>query len=264
MRESEGLYRWFRFIKRSVIGTVIAVLVLGVVGYTVFMRTVDARGAWRAAARELNGGMLHYGERVERYAKAFQRRPSDYYRASNGLLVATNDRVIFIGITPSDKFDTEDAPPTILQYEFPNDTMLSVDKRRLYFLTARGVHLEHGDSMVQEFAASRGDHTSMDSLIEHVSRRLTAQRVEAARERQLRSAVAALIREPIYYVVKRGDAISSIAKRFDATSEDIKKWNNLPSDRVRIGDRLVVKPEGPRPERAPSPTAATGTPPSTR
>ncbi|HVF39596.1 MAG TPA: LysM peptidoglycan-binding domain-containing protein [Gemmatimonadaceae bacterium] len=256
MKESEGLYRWFRFVKRTFIGLAAAMVVLGIVGYTLFMRQVDARGAWQAASRELNGGMLHYGERVERFVKAYQRRPSDYYRASNGLLVATNDRLIFIGITPSDKLETEDAPPTILQYEFPNDTLLYLDKRRLYFLTSRGVHIEHGDTLTQEFAASPGSEASMDSLIEHVSRRLTAQKVEAAREVRLRAAVARVISQPIYYVVRRGDAISSIAKRFDATPEDIKKWNNLPSDRVRIGDRLIVKAEGPRPSRPTTPPAA--------
>lgn len=246
MKESEGLYRWFRFVKRFVIGISLVIVALAVIGYTVFMRQVDARGAWRAAARELNGGILHYGERVERFAKAFRRRPSDYYRASNGLLVATNDRVIFIGITPGDKLENEDAPPSILQYEFPNDTILSIDRERLYFLTASGVRIRHGDGAVREFAASRGDQAALDSLIEHVSRRLTAQKAEAARERRLRAAVARLINEPIFYVVRRGDAISTIAKRFDATIDEIKRWNNLPSDRVRIGDRLIVKAEGPR------------------
>src|SRR5687767_11821363 len=139
MKESEGLYRWFRFIKRTLIGLVAVTVGIMIFGYAIFMRHVDARGAWRSAARELNGGMLHYGERVERYAKAFQRRPTDYYRASNGLLVATNDRVIFVGIAPSDKLENEDVPPTILRYEFPNDTLLTMKKRRLYLLTASGV-----------------------------------------------------------------------------------------------------------------------------
>ena len=43
-----------------------------------------------------------------------QRRPTDYYRASNGLLVATNERVIFLGVAPTDKLESEDAPATIV------------------------------------------------------------------------------------------------------------------------------------------------------
>jgi hypothetical protein len=253
MRESEGIYRWFRFIKKTIIGLFIVIVGVMLFGYAVFMRHVDARGAWRSASRELSGGMLHYGEHVEKFAKAFQRRPTDYYRAANGLLVATNDRVIFVGIAPSDKLESEDAPQTVLTYELPNDTLLSMKTERLYFLTAHGVRVKHPGSGTQIFAASRGDAAALDSLIDHVNRRLDAQRVEAIRERRIRSAVAALIDEPIYYVVRRGDAISSIATRFDTTPEYIKKWNNLTSDKVKIGERLIVKAKGPRPKIPPKP-----------
>jgi hypothetical protein len=246
MREQEGIYRFGRFLKRTIIGFVVVVLGLMVFGYAVFMRHVDARGAWQSAARELNGGMLRYGERVEAFAKAFKRRPTDYYRASNGLLVATNERVIFVGIAPSDKLENEDAPATILQFEFPNDTMLTLKKRRLYMLTASGVRIEHPTRGSEEFAASPGDEESMSRLVAHVNRRLDAQRVEAIRERRIRAGIQALIDQEIKYVVRRGDAISSIASRFDTTPENIRKWNNMTGDRVRIGDTLIVKAKGPR------------------
>lgn len=251
MRESEGIYRLARFVKRTLIGLAVVVAGLMIFGYAVFMRHVDARGAWQTAARELNGGMLHYGERVEAFAKAFQRRPTDYYRASSGLLVATNQRVIFIGIAPSDKLENEDAPATILQYEFPNDTMLTLKKRRLYLLTASGVQVSHANGSPQLFAASPGDEEAMKKLVDHVNRRLDAQRVEGIRERRIRAGIAALIDQPIYYVVRRGDAISSIATRFDTTPEYIRKWNSIVGDRVRIGDTLIVKAQGPRPEPPP-------------
>ena len=74
MRESEGIYRWFRFLKKTIIGLFIVIVGIMLFGYAVFMRHVDARGAWKSASRELSGGMLHYGEHVERFAKAFQRR----------------------------------------------------------------------------------------------------------------------------------------------------------------------------------------------
>ena len=268
MKESEGLYRIVRFFKRLLIGIVIVLVGMVVLGYTLFMRRVDARGAWQAAARELSGGTLHYGERIDRYAKAFQRRPTDYYRSSNGLLAATNDRVIFIGVAPTDKLENEDAPATILQYEFPNDTLLRLRTERTYFMTARGVRISHPGIPTAVIAASPGEEGAFDSLVASVNRKIVAERAAARRERQLRAAVAALINEPIYYTVRRGDALSSIAARFGATNDQIKAWNNLPNDRVRINDKLTVKPEGPRQEPPPPPPPRTkpaaGNPPSKR
>lgn len=270
MKESEGIYRWFRFLKRLLIGLLVAIVGMGVVGYSVFMRHVDARGAWSAASREIGGGMLHYGEHVERWAKAFERRPTDYYRASNGLLVATNDRVIFIGIAPTDKLENEDAPQTIIHYEFPNDTMLKLSPQHLYWMTAEGVRISYPGLPPATIAANRGEERPLKELVSYVTRRLEGQREAARRERKLRADVAALINEPIYYVVKRGDALSLIATRFDATPDQIRTWNNLVGDRVKIGQKLIVKPKGPRqkppPPAPPAPKAkprpAAGTPPS--
>lgn len=268
MKESEGLYRSFRFLKRLLIGVAVILVGVGVLGYAFFMRRVDARGAWKAASRELSGGALQYGEHVVSFAKAFQRRPTDYYRASNGLLVSTNARVIFIAIAPSDKLDNEDAPATILQYEFPLDTLLSLEPRRAYFMTAHAVRISHPGSRTALVAAAPGEAEALDSLVRSVKRKIVASREAARREQKLRADVAAMLNLPITYVVRRGDALSSIAARFDATNEQIRKWNNLTGDRVRIGETLIVKPEGPRqtPEPPPAPPAkpAGGNPPSRR
>jgi len=242
MKESEGLYRSFRFLKKALLGLAIVLVGLLLFGYFFFMRHVDAPKAWSAADRELQGDMLQYGENVQRKAKVFMRRPSDYYRGANGILYATNDRLIFIGVAPGSKFENEDAPPMILSQEFPNDTLLDLRGARLYFLTAHGIRVTHPGVPRGEFAAIRGEEAALDSLADYVNSIHAAQRKEAAREKRLRQAVDALIKQPLYYTVKRGDAISLIAKRFDATAEQIRQWNQLEGDRVKIGQRLLVKP----------------------
>jgi len=241
MKESEGLYRSFRFLKKALLGLAVFLVALLLFGYFFFMRHVDAPKAWTAADRELEGGMLHYGEKVERKAKVFMRRPSDYYRGANGVLYATNDRLIFVGVAPGSKFESEDAPPVILSQEFPNDTLLDMNGRRLYFLTAHGVQVSHPGVPRGEFAAVRGEEADLDSLIAYVNGIHAKLRTEAAHERRLRQAVAALINEPIYYTVKRGDALFSIARKFETTAEQIQQWNQLEGDRVKIGQRLLVK-----------------------
>jgi LysM repeat protein len=77
--------------------------------------------------------------------------------------------------------------------------------------------------------------------VDYVNGIHAAQRRTAAEERRLRAAVAALIHEPLYYIVKRGDALFSIARKFDTTPEQLKEWNQLQGDLVKIGQRLLVK-----------------------
>jgi LysM repeat protein len=128
------------------------------------------------------------------------------------------------------------------------------------------VRLSHPGYPSTTIAAARGEEPALDSLITYVSRKLAAEREAARRERKLRADVAALINMPIYYVVRRGDALFSIAKRFDATPEQIQRWNHMTGDRVKIGEKLIVKPQGPR-EPPPAPPGAkpkpvAGSPPS--
>jgi hypothetical protein len=242
MKESEGLYRTFRFLKKALLFLAVVLIALILFGYFLFMRHVDAPKAYTAADRELQGGMLQYGEKLQRKAKVFTRRPSDYYRGASGMLYATNDRLIFIGVAPGDKFESADAPATILSQEFPNDTLLDMKARRLYLLTAHGVTVTHPGVPRANFAAVSGEEASLDSLVDYVNATHAAQRSEAAKERRLRQAVTALINEPLYYTVKRGDALFSIARKFDTTPEQIQQWNKLEGDRVKIGQRLLVKP----------------------
>jgi LysM repeat protein len=242
MKESEGLYRSFRFLKKTLLGLVVVLVALLLFGYFFFMRHVDAPKAYTAADRELQGGMLHFGEKVERRAKVFMRRPSDYYRGANGMLYATNDRLIFIGVAPGSKFESSDAPPVILSQEFPNDTLLGMEARRLNFLTAHGVRVSHPGTPRGEFAAVSGEEANLDSLVNYVNGVHESQRKDAAAERELRGRVAAFIAEPIYYTVKRGDALFSIARKFRITPEQIQQWNQLVGDRVKIGQKLLVKP----------------------
>ncbi len=242
MKESEGLYRSFRFLKKALLGLFVFLIALLLFGYFFFMRHVDAPKAWVAADRELQGDMLQYGEKVVRKAKVFMRRPSDYYRGANGMLYATNDRLIFIGVAPGSKFEDDDAPPMIVSQEFPNDTLLDLKGTRLYLMTAHGIRVTHPGVSRGEFAASGGEDAALDSLADYVNAIHATQRADAAREKRLRQAVAALVNEPLYYTVKRGDALFSIARKFETTPEKIQEWNQLVGDRVKIGQRLLVKP----------------------
>jgi LysM repeat protein len=243
MRENEGLYRAARLIKRTVIGVVVLAVAVVVLGYVFLVRTVDRKAAWTEAARELESSVLHYGEPVERIARVYQRRGTNYFRAANGLLVATPERILFVGIEPRDKLAGEDAPAAIITSEFQNDTLLTVSERRMYALTAPGVVVRRGGRQ-ETYAASSGYAPELDSLATYVERRHAAEREAVAADRALHQQIAALVRRPLRYVVSRGDALSTIAARFGATPAEVREWNHLPSDRVRLRDTLLVKPAG--------------------
>ena len=255
MKESEGLYRSFRFIRRLAIGSIVLVLGIAAFGYLFFMRGVDIPEARDLAERELTNGTLRFGEKVQRKAHVYMRRSADYFRGTNGVLAATDERLIFIGVAPKDNLESQDAPPAIIVEEFVNDTLLEVDPGRVYLLSAPGVRVRR-EGREATFAATGAHRRELDSLESYVNGSHTAQREQAAREARLRAAVREIVNAPLRYRVKSGDAISTIANTFGTTVEQLQAWNRLPDTRIRIGDQLIVKPPGPpRPPPAAPPTA---------
>ncbi len=243
MKRDEGLYRALRFIKLTALGLACMAVAVVVIGYMFLMRTVDPTTAYGDASRELRTTVLHYGEPAVRIARVYRRRPTNYFRAANGLLVATPDRLLFVGVEPRDKLAGEDAPAALITSEFRNDTLLSIIPGRVYSFTAHGATVRRG-RVREEFASARGYGDELDSLAAYVQRSHVLQRRAVAADRELHAEIAALVKRPLRYVVKRGDAISTIANRFGTTPADIRTWNHMTSDRVRIRDTLTVKPAG--------------------
>lgn len=44
-----------------------------------------------------------------------------------------------------------------------------------------------------------------------------------------------------YHTVKKGETLAKIADKYDATIEDLKKWNKLKGDTIEVGQKLIVK-----------------------
>jgi len=46
------------------------------------------------------------------------------------------------------------------------------------------------------------------------------------------------------YVVKRGETLASIAKKFNVATDDLQRWNNMKGSRILPGLRLTIyKPD---------------------
>lgn len=72
----------------------------------------------------------------------------------------------------------------------------------------------------------------------------------------------AAAQQPEYYVVKAGDTLGAIAKRFGISSRDLAQWNDIADPRrLQVGQRLRLAPPGPtavaaRPVPTPPPGSA--------
>ncbi|WP_253896155.1 C40 family peptidase [Solibacillus sp. R5-41] len=44
-----------------------------------------------------------------------------------------------------------------------------------------------------------------------------------------------------YYTVAKGDNLTNIAKKYSATVSDVKKWNSLDSDAIKVGQKLKIQ-----------------------
>lgn len=45
----------------------------------------------------------------------------------------------------------------------------------------------------------------------------------------------------MYYTVQKGNTLSAISKVYNVSISDIKNWNNLKSDTILIGQKLIIK-----------------------
>ena len=51
------------------------------------------------------------------------------------------------------------------------------------------------------------------------------------------------------YVIRPGDNLAAIAKRFGVSVKDLRRWNGLRTSRINAGDHLIVSPGAPRTRR---------------
>lgn len=55
------------------------------------------------------------------------------------------------------------------------------------------------------------------------------------------STVAAIIPQKVWYKVRNGDSLWTIARKFQVSAKQIRNWNNLPDNLIHPGTRLVVQ-----------------------
>lgn len=70
--------------------------------------------------------------------------------------------------------------------------------------------------------------------------------LEATKKRSITSSPPppSKVKQQTLYVVKHGDSVVNIAKKFQITAQDLRQWNKLSSNTLQTGNKLIVKKEG--------------------
>ena len=140
-----------------------------------------------------------------------------------------------------------DAPPAFEQQDFPLDTAVSVRTGRVMGWLSKGIIVETPDETVRLAVPGTAWPDAQKLASRMTSTRETAV-ASARRQEELRKVADAewkravdAWRKPQYYTARRGDALGSIATMWNTTPEKLQKLNNLPDNRIRVGQSLLVR-----------------------
>lgn len=218
------------------------VVFLVVAGLSVHVYRTQPRPSRTLVERELHGGLLAKGEAVLKAVTVFRRRPSDYFRATRGVLALTDRRLVYVGLAPRDVLGPEETLPVFESRDFPTDTMITVSASHTLLGAARAIVLErHGDR--NTFGVPDDEWSDARSIMSAIAARQTVQRGEAMRQARERARADSIARAPKWHVVARGEALSTIAGAYGTTPERLRELNSLSGDKIKVGQRLLVKPQ---------------------
>ena len=269
---------WLKYV---VVSLVLAV-VLSLAQIALHAYRADPRDARVFAERELRLTVLRPTERVAASVSVWQRPLIDYFRATRGILVVTDappdsthpvgGRLIYLGLQPRDPLSPADAPPTFDEREWPIDTLVRLTPTRTFFFVAPALEIAapRDPRLVMGYPAGAADDAQkLRASVEKKYATLRAIGWQRREERRARDR-ARLVqiyegRRAWYHTVKRGEALSSGAALYGATPDQLRQWNNLVGDRIKIGQQLLVKPWTQQPHPFPAgviPETAPSAPPS--
>jgi LysM domain len=212
-----------------------------------YTRRSEPRDARAIVERELTSNTLAPGERVVRSVPVFRRAGTDYFRRTRGLLVLTDRRLIYLGAPPRDVTGASDAPPTFDQREYRIDTLVTLEPTFAFLDFARALEIEgpHEDVKLGIPSGSWPKAQLMLRAWEARHKKLHGLGVWAARVRAARADLHKQLEEyrtqPVYHVVRPGDAISSIASWYETSIDSIARLNGIVNNRIRIGQRLLIR-----------------------
>ena len=213
-----------------------------------YVRRAEPRDTRAILDRELRLNTLRPGERVVRTVRVFRRNGTEYFRRPRGMLVLTDQRLIYLGVPPRDVTGASDAPPIFDQREFAIDTLVRLKPSFVVLGFSRALNIESPAEDVTLGVASGGwPHAQLlRQAWDARHRKLMAIGVWGAKVRDARAHIEKELEEyakrPVYHTVRPGDALGTIASWYETTPEAIQKANNLTGNKIKVGQQLLIQP----------------------
>ncbi len=216
------------------------VVVAALVAAAAVIPPVGARRAARdLASRELE---LQVSASETEVGRVFvsQRRWTDMWRESFGVLVATDRRLLFVSAPPSPMLRPRDEGPDELQVEsYGYDQAFTLETRNARWPYNEGLILRTVTGSVDFIVDDTGMQTAK-LLVESTSQ--ARREITVQIQRQQAAAVTAAPPPAVYvpYVVRRGETLTGLARRFNTTTDVLRQLNMLQTDAIQAGQRLRV------------------------
>ena len=212
----------------------------GLVAAAAIVPPIGARRTAREAAQQEVISQLVPEERVIAQVFASQRRWTDMWRESYGVVVATDRRLLYVGAPPTPLLrPREDGPTELLVESYRYDAAFTLEPRTLFRGYGRGLVLRTPSAQV-DFLVDDGSWTSAlrVSTSSAAARRAVTRDEEALTATTRAPAPPAALYVP--YIVRRGETLTGLARRFRSSPEVLRQLNQLSSDEIKVGQRLRV------------------------
>ena len=209
---------------------------------------IGARRQARIAAQLEVTAQLSPGENVVARVFASQRRWTDMWRESFGVMVATDQRLLYVGAPPTPLLrPREDGPSELLLESYPYDAAFTLEPRSLFRGMVRGLALRT-PTTTANFVVDDAEWPQALSVsqLSAAARLAVTQGLDELSTLNRPAAPRAV--EYVPHVVQRGETLIGLARRFRTSPDVLRQLNQLRSDDIKAGQRLRVPrdPSAPR------------------
>jgi LysM repeat protein len=201
---------------------------------------IGARRVARDAALNEISAMMLPGEQVVARTFASQRRWTDMWRESFGVVVATDRRLLYVGAPPTPLLrPREDGPLELLVESYPYHTAFTLEPRTLLWGRQHGLVLRTPGMAVDFLVDDEAWNEARRVAVASAAARGVATRELEQVDQRVRE-VPRRAEEYVPYVVRRGETLTGLARRFRTSPDVLRQLNRLEQDELTVGQRLRV------------------------